>query len=252
MQAKVEFDRIAEEVNSRFFQGEDFGCIDVGEAELVARASEMARRGYRSSRESLDALKAYLEGYGILLSGDVGTGKTRFFDALGGIEKVSMIDLYAHQLDEIVEIVGGLRHREIVVDDIGQEAVYCNYGCRMDILPWLIEKRAESKMRTHFTTNLTGDELAKRYGARVFDRIYATCRMFRFSGKSMRETMANSAFVAASRLSGDWTICLERCANCILGRGCIAGIRVPPQENKEHPHPPQECPRFRIKMDKNK
>lgn len=245
MQASLEFDRIAEEVNGSFFRSGDIGCVTVGEAELVARASEMARRGYRSSRESLDALKAYLEGYAILISGDVGTGKTRFFDALGGIEKVSMIDLYAHRLDEIVEIVCGLRHREIVVDDIGQEAIYCNYGCKMDVLPWLIEKRAESKMRTHFTTNLTGGKLTNRYGARVLDRIHATCMAFRFSGASKRATAPNAAFVAASITPGDWTLCVERCANCAAGRGCTVGIKTPPAFDKVRPHRPEECGRFK-------
>ena len=246
MQAKVEFDRIAEDVNNRFYKSEDFGFVDVGDAELKAWASELARRGYRASKESLNALKAYLQGYGILLSGEVGTGKTRFFDALGGIEKVSMIDIYANTLDEIVDIVGGLRDREIFVDDIGSETVYSNYGCKMDILPWLIEKRMESDKRTHFTTNLTGEELSARYGARVFDRIYGMCKMFRFSGTSRRTTRANSAFVAASRsLAGlDWTLCAERCANCAAGRGCTVGIKVPPAEDKSRPHPPEECGRF--------
>lgn len=241
MQANLEFERIAQEVNSRFFRKQDIGCVDVNDDEIRARASEMAKHGYSFDSSSIDALKAYLEGYGVLISGDVGTGKTSFFKALGGIRKVTMVDLYANPLEEIVEIVDRMNDEEIVVDDIGTEPVYSNYGCKMDILPWLIERRSKSEMRTHYTTNLNGDELTKRYGARVVDRMYETCKMFKFSGASRRELKANRRIVEESRrMSSDWLLCRERCANC-GSNGCTKGVRTPPELQRR---PPEECKSF--------
>lgn len=242
MQAKAEFERIAQEVNSRFFRKQDIGCVDISDDEILDRASEMAKHGYSFDSVSIDALKAYLEGYGVLISGDVGTGKTSFFKAIGKIRVVTMVDLYANPLDEIVEIVDRMNDEEIVVDDIGTEPVYSNYGCKMDILPWLIERRSKSEMRTHYTTNLNGDALTKRYGARVFDRMYETCKMFKFAGTSRRELKANRRIVEDSRRSAkDWTLCEERCANCANGK-CAKGIRIPPELERR---PPEECKGFK-------
>ncbi|MGN0843354.1 MAG: hypothetical protein ACI4QF_08835 [Kiritimatiellia bacterium] len=41
----------------------------------------------------------------------------------------------------------------------------------------------------------------------------------------------------------DWTLCLERCANCD-GNECTRGIKVPPDKNPMRPMQPEECPLF--------
>ena len=41
----------------------------------------------------------------------------------------------------------------------------------------------------------------------------------------------------------DWTLCLERCANC-EGNECTRGIKVPPDKNPMRPMQPEECPLF--------
>lgn len=41
----------------------------------------------------------------------------------------------------------------------------------------------------------------------------------------------------------DWTLCLERCANC-NGNGCKRGFKVPPDKNPMRSTPPEECPSF--------
>ena len=43
--------------------------------EFEAIATKMANLGYIHTKTSLEALKAYMSGYGLLLMGDVGTGK---------------------------------------------------------------------------------------------------------------------------------------------------------------------------------
>lgn len=240
------FDRIAADVNRRFFTESRTEPAPVTDDDVTAVAARMAKAGYRFSAESAAALKAYLEGYALLVVGGVGTGKTSFFALLGGIVRVSLTELCARRPDDIEDAVRRLKDREVLIDDVGAEPEYSNYGCRMDILPWMMELRSGSEMRTHFTSNLDGKGIAKRYGTRVTDRMTERCKAFRFSGASMRRTTPNSLFVRSASSPRGWELCAERCANC-RGVGCAAGIAIPPSADRSWPHPPEECARFAAK-----
>ena len=61
---------------------EDIEPIPFTEEEFKTFATQMADLGYIHTAASLDALQAYMAGYGLLLMGDVGTGKTFFFEKL--------------------------------------------------------------------------------------------------------------------------------------------------------------------------
>lgn len=156
--------------------------------EFIRYAAWMkSARGYEPSREALNALLAYMRGYGLMLCGGVGTGKTMFFRSLKTrVEAVSPLRLMSRRLDDIERDMDGLDGVEVVIDDIGAEPVYSNFGSRLDLLPWLVEVRLASPMRTHFTTNLQPEGLVKRYGARVVDRLREMCRTFTLSGGSRR------------------------------------------------------------------
>lgn len=164
--------------------------VKVGVAEFVAYARWMKeRRGYEPSKETLNALLSYMRGYGLMLCGGVGTGKTMFFRSLKTrVEEVSPLRMMARRLDDIERDVDGLSGVEVLIDDIGAEPVYNNYGSRLDLLPWLVEARLSSPKRTHFTTNLKPNDLVKRYGVRVVDRLREMCRTFSLSGGSRRRT----------------------------------------------------------------
>lgn len=182
----------------------------VTESQVAAYASAMARRGYRHTAQSLEAVRLYLAGYGLLLMGDAGTGKTFFFAAIGKpltfrsgeddseniIHPYPMIDTVGRKIDEIREWFAAMQYREIVIDDIGAEAVFNEYGNRFEILPWLLDLRLRSPMRTHFTTNLTAKELQARYGARVVDRLHQMAAAVTLAGKSNRRTIPNARVVA--------------------------------------------------------
>lgn len=165
------------------------GEVKVTEAALEACAAGM--RPYRHSVESLRALEDCLKGYQLCLTGPVGTGKTMFFMRLPWkVERISLLRLFSKPLDEIDAMVAGLDGCEVVIDDVGAEPVYNNYGSKLDLLPWLIDRRLASRHRTHYTSNLTSKEMADRYGLRIVDRIGGTCRIHRFGGpggRSMRQ-----------------------------------------------------------------
>ena len=56
--------------------------VKIGSGQLRAKAKAMAGRGFEHSAKTLEVLEAYLQGYGILLSGGVGVGKSYFFECV--------------------------------------------------------------------------------------------------------------------------------------------------------------------------
>lgn len=164
----------------------------IGLDDLMAYARWMkTERGYEPSKESLKALLSYMKGYGVMLAGGVGTGKTMFFRSLKvKVETLSPLRMLPIRLEDIAERIRDLDGSEVVVDDIGAEPVYNNFGSRLDLLPWLVEERLAAKGRTHFTTNLPPEDLAERYGARVMDRIRELCKVHTLTGESRRRTRA--------------------------------------------------------------
>lgn len=173
---------------------------------LTKWAAAMAANGYRHSEETLEALRLYLAGYGLLLFGGVGVGKTYFFRTLGRVLARNggdapviypMMDTVGRKVDEVREFYMEHARREMVLDDIGAEPTFNEYGNRWDILPWLIEMRLASSGRTHFTTNLSKSELEKRYGARTVDRLHEMAASVTYTGKSNRRTTPNAGTVRA-------------------------------------------------------
>ncbi len=181
-------------------------AAEVTEERLARWARETAARGYRHTERSLEALRLYLAGYGLLLMGGVGTGKTHFFRTVGEVRArhgmarpvvYAMMDTVGRKVDEVRAFFTGAARAEVVLDDIGAEPTFNEYGNRWDILPWLLEMRMAAPGRTHFTTNLSPAELERRYGARTVDRIHEMAASVAYAGKSNRRTRPNAGAVRA-------------------------------------------------------
>lgn len=73
--------------------------------------------------------------------------------------------------------------------DLGTEEDKNLYGNKMNVLDEIFFKRYESGVpmhMTHFTTNLTGEEIKERYGDRFHDRLKESCNWIVLEGKSFR------------------------------------------------------------------
>lgn len=144
---------------------------------------------------------------GLGLLGSVGTGKTSMmqaFELLGdsfykkykspfflfrmsSCNKISLEYQSREDKRDITNYCYGAR----CFDDLGSEK---NVFGDKSLMEQILEQRYNEQIAlrkesniTHFTTNLSLDELALRYGDRVFDRLQEQCNFIPLNGKSFRK-----------------------------------------------------------------
>ena len=87
-------------------------AIEVSDGKVAVAAERMSATGYDFSRvgNSLNALRAYLEGKQIALKGFAGTGKTMFFKSLSasGVSR-NRIVIYSLMEHDYVSVNGEMR-----------------------------------------------------------------------------------------------------------------------------------------------
>jgi DNA replication protein DnaC len=131
----------------------------------------------------------HTEGKGLFLVGSNGRGKSAILmgalpviirAGMGKVLKpVSALDLGPDKLWK--------QSWAIAIDDIGQENIINDYGTRVDAVEEAIS-HCELKMKLIFlTSNLNEEQLLKRYGVRITDRLNRLCRIVVFKGKSLRK-----------------------------------------------------------------
>lgn len=143
---------------------------------------------------------------GLLITGKAGSGKTMLCDRL--FEKLSTdkvridcsdnssVDFLVHESDAYAN--GGVFNssaddylrRAVMLDDIGTEEIRMLYGNQLDrVGKFIVRYHARGTGRLMMTTNLSGNELMSRYGARVLDRIMDRCVVLSLTGKSKRNAI---------------------------------------------------------------
>lgn len=163
---------------------------EVSDETLARRINDMAARGYIFNPVTIEAMIAYLQGYGVLLSGSVGVGKTHFFRMIGDdIYIMNASDANGLTQREVYEWIEYTRDRDVMIDDVGSGGAKArDYGREYDALLMILNAREpyRCKRRTHFTTNLTNDQLVDTFDARVVDRIYGLAKCFRLPDEESR------------------------------------------------------------------
>lgn len=163
-------------------------------------AGQMAKRGYEMSAKAIEIVTDYLKGYNLWLCGNVGVGKTYFFDvmsrvrqeekSLPPIAKLSMIETTGWTMDLAREWVEDHLDDDVLLDDVGSEPVMNSYGVKAELFPYLLENRMKNaRKRTHITSNLGPKDILARYDVRVSDRFVQMFKFEKFDAKkSRRET----------------------------------------------------------------
>lgn len=176
--------------------------IKVAVVEEYAR--QMAKLGYEFSGESLKMLASYLKGYNLLVIGQVGIGKTFFFDCINEIRrsqyrdrliKLSMLETQGWKMEDAKEWIDDYSDCDVLIDDVGTEPKMRSWGQEAELFPYLLEMRMKlrrGQYRTHMTTNKTLPEIEERYGRRVRDRLN---QMFKFVPLTAKKSRRKDSLV---------------------------------------------------------
>lgn len=178
------------------------------------------RRNWCNPRMSPEACAAYADiaewamrdakrtDWGLLLMGQVGTGKTTIAEVLQRMCAVAMgrhegifhpgeAEAYTLYIRTARQIVAGscsrrdfealMRKPMLAIDDLGTEPLdSCSFGNYSQPLVELLDYRYSRRLMTVITTNLPPSILSERYGDRTVDRLREMCHVVAVIGESYR------------------------------------------------------------------
>jgi DNA replication protein DnaC len=179
------------------------------ESQIAVVAGRMIDSGYLPyDKDSFTKLSAWLTLFklnktkkGIMLTGNTGTGKTMFLRKFIGkpttaADVVEMrqnlshssfrAELYREHRDDFIYV----KPSGCVIDDIGQERVSMSFGNKEEVMETVIcelYRIWQDGSKSHFSTNLNIQQLSKRYGMRVVDRLMEMCHIIEMKGVSARQ-----------------------------------------------------------------
>lgn len=159
---------------------------------------------------------------GLWLWGDIGTGKTTMLEIVKEFCKIvrpyddidgsGYLVPYSFRISNAIQVCGefsrfGYDGLETFIqsgrqafDELGSEAMPTSYfGTVENVFQYLLQRRYDNRFRsfTHVTTNLTVDEIAERYGARIYDRCKEMFNFIELRGATWRKR--NTRSVGAQR-----------------------------------------------------
>jgi len=128
---------------------------------------------------------------GICMMGNVGSGKTfllkTFRDmnipghSFGFIRCRDIARKFAELGYGPVNSIGRSSTASILFDDLGKEEPKAHYANREEIMAEIVQDRyelwVEKKYKTHFTCNISLDQIQKRYGHHVESRLRGMCNI---------------------------------------------------------------------------
>ncbi|WP_258861551.1 ATPase [Marinilabilia salmonicolor] len=144
---------------------------------------------------------------GILLSGPVGSGKTSLMNLMRHFSREQAPHFMKPCRDiafefekdgfEILRRYSGITYlagakpkiiKTFCFDDLGTEQILTHYGKECNVMAEIILSRYENFTRhhrlTHFTTNLSADEIEEIYGPRVRSRLREMCNLIAFPAET--------------------------------------------------------------------
>lgn len=230
--AQVEFNRlyakmIREEKKFPVFKPAEFFALieELGKSRSIERNWATVFTIDNDNRPILKSLSLYFtnderfcdvgEGFslakGLLITGDVGCGKTELMSLARQNPKlcysqhdcVEVSRQYQEQGSTIIDTYAlnpSVRDRDLTFnqeflgrffDDLGSESISRNFGNERNVMSEIILQRYKLHPRhmTHFTSNLTLQQLGEVYGNRVLDRLREMCNIIEFpsTAKSRRK-----------------------------------------------------------------
>lgn len=173
------------------------------------QARQTGRKNYVVDEENQNVIKELLHYFaqtqqgnlsthkGILLAGNVGSGKTLLMETFSTLVRHTQpfykttarqvakdyaadgLTALVRYLKQFKKTPKGLVPVDFLFDDLGAEDSKKHYGNEANVMAEVIYDRYELytryATRTHFTTNLTPEELEDKYGTRAYSRLCQMC-----------------------------------------------------------------------------
>ena len=164
------------------------------------------------NRKTLNNLYYYVHGEGpldpekgILFYGEVGTGKSTMMKILAEYQRLfnrgfacintSLLTAqYAtYGIDALDQSTWNENHKgvnpvERGFDELGRETMPAKYfGNELNVMQHILQIRYDLKVKTHITTNLTIEEIERKYGEHIFDRAIEMFNFIEVKGESHRK-----------------------------------------------------------------
>lgn len=158
--------------------------------DFFTRAEESLKMKHLPEYDQITDWMKSNHGRGLLIIGTNGRGKTMiaknilplFFDfAMGKIVRC----YHATEINDNADFI--LTRRIVVLDDVGAEEQMVKFGERRWVFPEIVDRAEQKENILIITTNLSPDEIERKYGVRTRDRLRAICTPVLFKGESLRK-----------------------------------------------------------------
>lgn len=130
---------------------------------------------------------------GIFLAGNTGSGKTTLMRIFSQIVPFTfyyvdnICDNVRREGQEQLDKIKQRTYDELCFDDFGSEAKIMHYGSNYDVMYDVVVRRCQDfvhhKTKTHFTTNMTMQDIIKIYDTRIESRLHEMCNIVVLGGK---------------------------------------------------------------------
>ena len=172
--------------------------------ELTAKAGAyLERRGWTRAvageadfaAASLALARCSVQRRGLFAFGAYGCGKTAFVMAIRPLfEPVHFVPLNDPEYAELMDLDlwpnwnAEAMRCSVILDDLGAESAITDYGIKRELAAeFVVRYHREGGGRLFVTTNLTGEEIAERYTARLTSRIKELCIPLHLTGADKRK-----------------------------------------------------------------
>ncbi len=186
----------------------------------LLQVSDITKETFRFNDGILDVVKWMQDnkGLGLLITGNTGTGKTTVVKAILKAFEVFPVVFDDRQKKHVCKIIDMINAKDLVlskdeadakyslygdggignrpsfivqrkffaIDDIGREVLKNDYGVRKNVMQDVIEDIDNRNKLCFMTSNLSMDELAKKYDDRAMDRIIKNFFIVELKGESLR------------------------------------------------------------------
>ena len=129
---------------------------------------------------------------GLFVYGQYGCGKTslmRLFQPL--LEHSCFVPLGNPEIRDCLSDGGWIAEaldNDVFLDDLGAESAVTDYGVKRELAAeFIVRYHQKGKGRLFISTNLTGEEIAERYTARLTSRIKELCIPLHLKGSDKRK-----------------------------------------------------------------